>query len=146
MTKKSLIIFLCIFLCFFSQTTSASIISSPFGWRVHPISGEYSFHAGLDIAYEHGTPISALWAGSIVFSGKWGGYGNAVIIEHENNVKTVYAHNAENVVVIGEYVRAGDVIAYVGSTGNSTGPHLHLEIWHNEQYIDPFLVVGKFFN
>lgn len=113
-------------------------ITSPFGWRVHPITGNYSFHAGVDIAYEHGTQIGALFPGKVVFSNWWEGYGNVVILAHDNGTNTVYAHCSALYVKTGQSVNAGDLIVAVGSTGNSTGPHLHLELWQNNQYIDPY--------
>ena len=104
-------------------------ITSYFGWRIHPISGEYKFHAGLDLGYDYGTPIPALFDGVVVMSGDYGdGYGNQVLIYHaEIDSYTRYAHMMETTVCAGEALLAGTVIGYVGSTGNSTGPHLHLE-------------------
>lgn len=117
-------------------------ITSPFGWRTHPITGEPdTFHSGTDIAAETGTPIVTLWDGQVVFSDYWGGYGNCVIVDHGNNTYTLYGHCSEIIVQAGENINQGQIIAYVGSTGNSTGPHLHLEIWQNGQYVDPLTVL-----
>lgn len=104
-------------------------ISSGFGWRVHPIYGDWRFHAGLDLAYDEGTPIPALFAGQVVRCGDYGdGYGNQILLYHaETDTFTRYGHCSAVYVSLGEYVEAQAVIAAVGSTGNSTGPHLHLE-------------------
>lgn len=104
-------------------------ISSPFGWRIHPIYGDWRFHAGLDLAYEYGTPISVLFDGLVVMAGDYGdGYGGQVLVYHQSSdTYTRYAHCMTVFVLPGDFVAAGDTIAVVGSTGNSTGPHLHIE-------------------
>ena len=94
-------------------------------------------HKGLDIAAKTGTPIKAAAEGTVEYSGTMGGYGKLVIINHGNGIKTYYGHCSKLNVKVGETVEAGDVIAAVGSTGNSTGPHLHLEIRQNGQYVNP---------
>ena len=94
-------------------------------------------HKGLDIAAKTGTPIKAAAGGTVEYSGTMGGYGKLVIINHGNGIKTYYGHCSKLNVKVGETVEAGDVIAAVGSTGNSTGPHLHLEIRQNGQYVNP---------
>ena len=101
---------------------SGYVISSRFGYRS---SGN---HTGLDIAISSGTPIEAAASGIVTYSGWKGSYGNCVVISHGNGVETYYAHCSELYVDAGEYVSQGDVISAVGSTGNSTGPHLHLEV------------------
>lgn len=121
-------------------TASAFVETSAFGWRTHPIDGEEKFHTGVDLGAEYGTPIGAIWAGSIAFAGEYGGYGNVVFIEHADSVVTVYGHCAELTVVAGQKIEQGDLIGYVGSTGYSTGPHLHLELWRNGQYEDPLSI------
>jgi murein DD-endopeptidase MepM/ murein hydrolase activator NlpD len=136
-----------IFLFIFAQLASATVlpVTSPFGWRYHPIDGQYKFHAGVDLAYELGTPIPALYSGVVVFSGVYGGHGNAVYIYHPNsNSYTGYAHCHSLVVVAGQEVQQGEIIAYVGNSGYSTGSHLHLEYiiakgsgW---EYADPLLL------
>lgn len=85
-------------------------------------------HTGLDIANSKGTPISAAASGTVTFAGRKGGYGNLVVIDHGNGVQTYYAHNNSIAVSAGQYVSQGQVISYMGSTGNSTGSHLHLEV------------------
>lgn len=116
---------------------AAAEITSPFGWRVNPISGEEEFHPGIDIAYEYGTPVGAMLPGRVVYAAEYGGYGNCVILAHEGGYNTLYAHLDSIMAVYDAHVEAGDVIGYVGSTGFSTGPHLHLELWDNGEYEDP---------
>ena len=106
-----------------------SVISSAFGWRTHPILGYRRFHAGTDFAAPMGTPVTAMLSGRVTWSNFMGGYGLAVALEHKNGTqKTLYAHLSEIFVKPGEQVKQGDVIGRVGSTGLSTGPHLHLEV------------------
>lgn len=103
-------------------------ISSSFGWRTHPITGNRRFHAGMDFAAPSGTPIVAVAAGRVVLANWHGGYGKAVIIEHSNGqLQTLYGHMSEIFVQEGQVIPQGTVIGHVGSTGNSTGPHLHFE-------------------
>lgn len=104
-------------------------VSSSFGWRTHPVYGDWRFHAGLDLAYDSGTPILALFDGMVVMAGDYGdGYGNQVLLYHAaSDTYTRYAHCMAVYVVPGDSVAASSSIAAVGSTGNSTGPHLHLE-------------------
>ena len=111
-----------------SQLPVDGTISSARGWRRDPISGEMKFHYGTDIAAPEGTPIKATESGRVVESGSKGGYGNAVVVETSDGHKMLYAHNLENRVEVGDTVRRGDVIALVGSTGRSTGPHVHFEV------------------
>lgn len=94
-------------------------------------------HKGLDIATKTGTPIKAAASGTVIFSGTMGGYGNLIIIDHGNGITTYYGHCSKLYKEKGENVTAGDVIAAVGSTGNSTGSHLHFEIRKNGVYVDP---------
>jgi len=94
-------------------------------------------HAGLDFAAPRGTPIHAVGAGVVTYAGRRGAYGNMVEITHGNGYKTRYAHAHELMVKKGDLVRKGEQIATVGSTGRSTGPHLHLEVYRNDRAIDP---------
>ena len=112
-------------------------ISSSFGWRQHPIWGYRAFHAGIDFAADYGSLISAAHAGVVIFAGWYGGYGNTVIIDRGNGVTTLYAHASELYVREGQTVGRGQAIATVGSTGLSTGPHLHFEVRENGEPVDP---------
>jgi murein DD-endopeptidase MepM/ murein hydrolase activator NlpD len=112
-------------------------MTSPFGWRVHPILGTSRFHNGLDFGAEYGSLIKAADNG-VVISAEWtGGYGNAVIIDHGNGITTLYGHTSQMYVTVGQAVQKGQPIAAVGSTGFSTGPHLHFEVRRQGEPIDP---------
>jgi murein DD-endopeptidase MepM/ murein hydrolase activator NlpD len=104
-------------------------VTSEFGMRVNPISGKYALHAGIVIGVSTGTPVRAAADGIVINSG-WnsGGYGNLVMIDNGSNIVTCYAHNSSLAVSVGQAVVRGEVIAYAGSTGNSTGPHCHFEV------------------
>ncbi len=112
-------------------------ITSGFGWRMHPVLGYERFHSGLDIGADYGTTIHAADRGTVIFAGWYGGYGNAVIIDHGGNMTTLYAHSSELYVVEGQNIQRGQAIAAVGSTGLSTGPHLHFEVRREGEPIDP---------
>ncbi len=112
-------------------------VTSPFGLREHPTSGEREFHSGVDIAAEPGRPVRATGEGIISFAGWSGANGNLVVIEHGAGYSTFYAHNKMVAVSTGHKVKRGDIIGYVGSTGNSTGPHVHYEVWLNGRAINP---------
>ena len=112
-------------------------VSSRFGQRVHPITGEIKNHTGIDIASNQGTTIYAADGGTITLAAWNGGYGNCVMIDHGNGYVTLYGHMSSNAVSQGQTVSQGDTIGYVGSTGNSTGPHLHFEVLKNGTRIDP---------
>ena len=103
-------------------------ISSEYGYRVHPISGSSRLHAGMDIAAGTGTPIGAAGSGTVIFAGWRGGYGNTIIIDHGGGITTLYGHQSRLGASSGQSVSTGQVIGYVGSTGYSTGPHLHWEV------------------
>ncbi|MEA5515565.1 M23 family metallopeptidase [Nodularia sp. UHCC 0506] len=105
-------------------------ISSVFGWRIHPISGDRRFHAGTDLAAPTGTPVVAVAAGTVQNANWMGGYGLTVTVNHASAQQTLYAHLSELFVQPGQRVEQGTVIGRVGSTGNSTGPHLHFEVRH----------------
>lgn len=108
-------------------------ISSPFGPRWG------GMHNGIDVAVVTGTPVKAAADGKVIYSGVNGGYGIMVMIDHGNGVETRYAHHSRNIVSVGQTVQRGQVIAYSGNTGNSTGPHLHFEIRYRRQPVDPML-------
>ncbi|WJI23724.1 M23 family metallopeptidase [Thermosynechococcus sp. QKsg1] len=104
-------------------------ITSTFGWRIHPIFGDRRFHSGTDLGAPEGTPVLAVFDGRVVESNWLGGYGLTVILQHlPEQHQTLYAHLSQLFVNPGQWVKQGDVIGLVGSTGNSTGPHLHFEI------------------
>lgn len=119
------------------QAPVAGPISSPFGWRVHPIYRSRRFHAGIDFAVPTGTPVMAANTGTVIFAGWYGGYGNTVIINHGGGITTLYAHNSSVLVTPGQGVRRGQVVARSGSTGLSTGPHVHFEVRVNGQPVNP---------
>jgi murein DD-endopeptidase MepM/ murein hydrolase activator NlpD len=119
------------------------VISSHFGMRRHPIYGDDRFHAGVDIAAPVGTEVHPIRKGKVVFSGEQSGYGNVVIIEHSDGLISKYAHNKTNLVKEGEQVDTNTIIAHVGHTGNSTGPHLHLEIHNREGFVDPVRLLAS---
>ena len=112
-------------------------ISSLFGIRTDPITGKKEMHEGLDFAGKLGTPVSSIAAGIVTWSGPRYGYGNMVEISHGNGYITRYAHNKKNLVSVGDKVEKGEVIALMGSTGHSTGPHVHIEVMHNGILVDP---------
>ncbi|MBC7330523.1 peptidoglycan DD-metalloendopeptidase family protein [bacterium] len=112
-------------------------ITSGFGMRTHPIYHIKKMHTGIDISAHSGTPIKAAAGGEVVFAGWWGGYGNVVIIDHGGGISTLYAHCSAIYVKKGQSVSQGEVIAAVGSTGLSTGPHLHFEVRKNGKPVDP---------
>ncbi len=112
-------------------------ITSPFGWRTHPIFGTARYHSGLDIGADYGDPIRAA-DGGIVISADWlGGYGYAVIIDHGGGLSSLYGHNSELLVSEGQRVYKGQIIARAGSTGYSTGPHCHFEVRLNGSPVSP---------
>ncbi|MEA5582744.1 peptidoglycan DD-metalloendopeptidase family protein [Nodularia harveyana UHCC-0300] len=111
--------------------------SSAFGWRIHPILGYRRFHSGLDFAASYGSKIRAADAGNVIFAGWFGGYGRTVIIDHGKNKTTLYAHASELYVSEGQSVERGQAIASVGSTGLSTGPHLHFEVRRRGTPVNP---------
>lgn len=104
-------------------------ITSSIGMRTDPIDGSWRHHNGVDIAIPTGTPITPVADGVVVYSGTRSGYGNTIIVEHDNGVVTLYAHNSRLLVSQGQSVTAESILALSGSTGRSTGPHLHFEAW-----------------
>lgn len=115
----------------------AGEITSPFGWRVHPVFGTEKFHTGLDIAADYGDPIVASNSGTVIYADWMGGYGNAVMIDHGGGIVTLYGHNSSLAVYDGQQVAKGQIIAYAGSTGYSTGPHCHFEVRIHGEVTDP---------
>ena len=112
--------------------------SSPYGYRVHPIGGDWRFHAGVDLSAPTGTPIYATRSGVVTTADyQEGGAGNYVYINHQDGYKSVYMHMTHYIVSEGDWVVAGQVIGYCGSTGGSTGPHLHFGIYYNGNSVNP---------
>ena len=119
-------------------------VSSMFGYRTDPFTGQTAVHHGLDIASSYGAPIYAMQDGYVLRSGPIGAYGNAVVLDHYYQdipqvprVQTLYGHCSYLLVKTGQYVRRGQVVAMVGSTGRSTGPHLHFQVYYKNKTIDP---------
>ncbi len=115
---------------------SGPVVSS-FGWRIHPILGYRKFHTGIDIAVGYGVPIHSSAAGTVIYASWMGGYGNVIIVDHGDGLSTLYAHQSSLAVGGGARVARGQTVGYVGSTGFSTGPHLHYEVRVNGNPVDP---------
>ncbi|WP_293985648.1 murein hydrolase activator EnvC [uncultured Megasphaera sp.] len=113
------------------------VVTSPYGYRTHPIFGTTIYHSGIDIGVDYGTPVQAAAGGTVVEAAWISGYGYSVIIDHGNGLSTLYGHNQELAVSAGQQVSQGQVIAYAGSTGNSTGPHVHFEVRSSGEPVDP---------
>ncbi|MHB1272982.1 MAG: peptidoglycan DD-metalloendopeptidase family protein [Rhodanobacter sp.] len=116
-------------------------ISSYFGVRPDPFDGLAAMHTGIDIATPYGTPVHAVAEGMVTFAGVRRGYGNVVEIDHGNGYMTRYAHNSKLEVHPGQHVQVGEVIAKAGSTGRSTGPHVHFEVWYDGHVVNPLAFV-----
>lgn len=114
-------------------------ITSGYGNRMHPIQGVYKNHAGIDISGSNvnGAPVVAAADGVVTYAGWIGGYGNCIIINHGSGIVSLYGHGSETVATVGQVVKQGDIVMKVGSTGNSTGPHVHFEIRKNGEVVDP---------
>jgi murein DD-endopeptidase MepM/ murein hydrolase activator NlpD len=112
-------------------------VNSTFGWRSDPITGRPRFHNGIDIAAAYGSNVEAAGAGRVAFAGAQGGYGETVLIDHGGGRQTRYAHLSELLVRAGDSVQAGQVVGRAGSSGRSTGPHLHFEVLVNGTPVDP---------
>lgn len=122
---------------------STTRISSSYGYRIHPIFNTKKLHKGIDIPATTGTPAVAIDDGVVIFSGVQRGYGNTVMIQHTDGKVTLYAHNNSLSVSKGDKVVKGQVVSRIGSTGNSTGPHLHFEVRINGNTVDPMKYVTK---
>ncbi len=112
-------------------------ITSRYGYRTDPFTGKYEFHDGVDIKAPRGTPVRATAEGKVIFAGWKAGYGKTVIIKHAYGFRTLYSHLSKIKVRAGRWVKSGDVIGYVGSTGRSTGPHVHYEVWRYSRKQNP---------
>lgn len=117
-------------------TPTSGTLTSSFGSRLSPITGQPGFHYGLDLAADEGTPITAFADGTVRETGE-SGYGLYIIVDHADGFATLYAHCSSISAKVGDTVTCGEQIAKVGQTGNATGPHLHLELWHNGAALDP---------
>lgn len=122
---------------------AAAVITSGYGYRVNPVTGQWAMHRGVDLAAAAGTPVTATADGTVALAGWAGSYGILVAIRHGNGAETRYAHLSALAVGAGERVRKGDVIGYVGSTGRSTGPHLHYEVRQGPNALDPVPGLGR---
>ncbi|HVN95244.1 MAG TPA: M23 family metallopeptidase [Syntrophorhabdaceae bacterium] len=118
------------------------VISSGFGMRVHPITGDVIKHTGVDIRIPPGTNVKATAPGIVSFSGWTNGSGYIVVLEHGHGFSTAYAHNRKNYVIVGQKVKKGEQIAMSGSTGASTGPHVHYEVWKEGKQVNPAPYLG----
>ena len=118
-------------------------ISSFFGSRVDPFTGYTAFHAGVDFAGEPGAQVAAVATGVVIWSGERMGYGNLVEVNHGNGYVTRYAHNSANLARVGDTVQKGQVLALIGTTGHSTGPHVHFEVLHNGSPVDPMAFINQ---
>ncbi|MGB3638705.1 MAG: peptidoglycan DD-metalloendopeptidase family protein [Rivularia sp. (in: cyanobacteria)] len=116
---------------------SSGYISSPYGWRSHPVLGRRRLHTGMDFAAGYGSTIRAADSGTVLYSGWYGGYGKTVIINHGKGITTLYGHSSKLYVNAGENVKRGQAISAIGSTGLSTGPHLHFEVRKNGTPVNP---------
>ena len=112
-------------------------ISSSFGWRKDPLTGQKKFHDGIDLAAKEGTDVKAVMAGRVQITDNQKGYGKVVVLDHGHGFTTLYAHNSDIMVKAGDWVTKGAAIAKVGSTGRSTGPHLHFEVRRDGERLDP---------
>ncbi len=115
------------------------VVSSPYGHRVHPLEGDYRFHAGVDLAAEAAQPVRAVEAGTVVFSGWNSGHGKQIELQHDAQVATRYSHLMSLLVAPGTHVRKGDIIGLAGQTGKATGVHLHFELRKDGLAVDPEL-------
>ena len=118
-------------------------LSSRFGKRTDPFTGKVAYHKGVDFAAPDGSDVIATGAGVVTYAGHRWGYGNLVEINHGKGITTGYAHLKKPVAKKGDIVESGDVIAIVGSTGRSTGPHVHYEVLKNDQQINPHTYIAK---
>ncbi|WP_439859580.1 M23 family metallopeptidase [Pseudomonas sp. MBLB4136] len=118
-------------------------ISSPFGRRTDPLTGRLSVHKGVDFAAKAGSDVVAVAAGVVTASGRRSGYGNTVEISHADGYVSLYAHNRENLVRVGDLVQRGQTIAKVGSTGRSTGYHVHFEVSKNGRVVNPTSFIAR---
>ncbi|HPO12926.1 MAG TPA: LysM peptidoglycan-binding domain-containing M23 family metallopeptidase [Candidatus Hydrogenedentes bacterium] len=120
-----------------SPLHASTEITSSYGLRKDPFTGKPDFHQGIDLAAAKGANIYPIQAGAVTYSGWKSGYGQVVVVKHENGIESLYAHASKNLAKVGDMVTENTIIAQVGSTGRSTGPHLHLEVRRNDQPVNP---------
>jgi murein DD-endopeptidase MepM/ murein hydrolase activator NlpD len=125
------------------RPVKSGYISSYFGRRTDPFTGDLRYHRGVDFAARTGAEIVAVATGIVTWSGPRQGYGRMIEITHGNGFVTRYAHNARNLVTVGDHVQKGDTIALMGATGRATGPNLHFEVWQNGRPVDPSRFIRK---
>jgi murein DD-endopeptidase MepM/ murein hydrolase activator NlpD len=118
-------------------------VTSPFGWRTHPVSGEKKFHKGIDLGIPSGTAVFSAADGVVVRSSLDAYNGNIIVVAHGNNARTLYLHNSERLVEEGTSVRAGELIARSGATGIATGPHLHYQLELGGEPYDPLAFAAR---
>jgi murein DD-endopeptidase MepM/ murein hydrolase activator NlpD len=118
------------------------VVTSPFGYRIHPVTGVPAMHTGVDLRAALGESVGASMAGTVVFAGYHGGYGNIVVVDHGRGLLTFYGHLSEIQATLGQRVLAGQTVGLAGSTGRSTGPHLHYEVRVNGTPQNPFSPVA----
>jgi murein DD-endopeptidase MepM/ murein hydrolase activator NlpD len=126
----------------FSSPLGSMVVTCAYGWRIHPIWGDRRFHSGVDLAANQGTPIYAIAAGTVTTATYGDAYGYNVSISHGGGYGSMYAHMTNYTVSAGQSVSQGEIIGYVGSTGWSTGPHLHFEVYLNGASVNPMDYVG----
>jgi murein DD-endopeptidase MepM/ murein hydrolase activator NlpD len=122
---------------------ASGYLSSPFGRRSDPFHGRARHHKGVDFAAKRGTEVVAVAAGVVTWSGRKSGYGWTVEVSHADGYVTLYAHNQRNLVRVGDLVQRGQAIAQVGSSGRSTGPHLHFEVKKNGRQVNPESYIAR---
>lgn len=125
------------------RPVSTGYISSYFGERADPFDGLERFHKGVDFAGNLGSDVVAVAAGVVTWAGERSGYGKLIEINHGDGYATRYAHNERTLVSVGQTVKRGESIALMGSTGHSTGPHVHFEVLHNGRQVDPLSFIGR---
>jgi murein DD-endopeptidase MepM/ murein hydrolase activator NlpD len=125
------------------RPVSSGYISSYFGERADPFDGREAFHRGVDFAGTLGSEVVAVAAGVVTWAGQRSGYGRLIEVSHGDGYTTRYAHNERTLVSVGQTVKRGEPIALMGSTGHSTGPHVHFEVLHNGRQVDPLSFIGR---
>jgi len=125
------------------RPVAKGFISSYFGERADPFDGRDAFHKGVDFAGAAGSSVTAVAAGVVTWAGERSGYGKLIEINHGDGFLTRYAHNARTLVMVGQTVKRGEAVALMGSTGRSTGPHVHFEVLRNGHQVDPLSFIGR---